>query len=72
MRTFGLRVNERLDELGMTKEEFRRETGIAPSTVNSWTSGERGPTGYNVKACAEALHVSSDWLLGLSREKGAA
>lgn len=63
---FGARILERLDQLGMTDQQFCNMTGLAPGTLNYWKNGQRGPYAVNVVNVARTLDVSCDWLLGVS------
>ena len=67
----GKRVYNRRLELGLSKRELSRQTGIARQTL--WRL-EQGRTvhlyAYTVKALAVALRISSDALFGIEDPYG--
>ena len=68
MKHFGVRILKRLDEIGMTQEQFLKETGLSNYALWSWVKGDRWPNAYNVVLVAQALDRSTDWLLGVSNK----
>lgn len=67
------RVNNRLIELKMTREELAQKAGVAKSTITAMLqSGKNGytdPRASSIINIAKALHVSTDYLLGLTAVK---
>lgn len=65
---FRTRLAEAMDQTGTSRAALARATGVDRSTVTQLLSeaDARMPGGHLVAACAEALSVSTDWLLGLS------
>ena len=65
---FRTRLSEALDASGMSQSALARATGADRSTISQALTdgGARLPSAHVIGACASALGVSSDWLLGLS------
>lgn len=62
------RLTEAMGEAGLSRAALSRATGVDRSTITQLLAAgdTRMPGAHLVAACAEALEVSSDWLLGLS------
>ncbi len=64
---------ERIKELRLQREwsqaELARRLNVTRSSVNAWEMGISAPTTQYVVELAGLFHVSSDYLLGISREK---
>lgn len=60
------RITEILKERGMTQLQLAQESGISASSISEWTGGSirREPKAMGLKAVADALGVSTDYLLG--------
>lgn len=64
------RINSLLDERGMTKLELAAKSGNSPASISDWTGSkkkgrhQREPKITGFKAVADALEVSTDYLLG--------
>lgn len=67
---FRKRLQESMQERGLNQSALSRETGIDRSTLSQLLADEnlRMPRADTVAAIAQALQVSSDWLLGLSQD----
>ena len=65
---FRSRLGQAIAEKGITQSALARSVGIDRSTLSQALSdtGARLPNAHVVSACAGALGVSCDWLLGLS------
>ena len=65
---FRERLRKAMSQRGQTQSGLARATGVDRSTISQLLTndGPRLPNGHVVGACASALAVSSDWLLGLS------
>lgn len=65
---FRQRLSRALVESGSTQTALARQIGVDRSTLSQalGTDGPRLPGAHVVAACAEALGVSTDWLLSLS------
>ena len=67
---FRKRLQESMRERGVNQSALSRETGVDRSTLSQLLAEEnlRMPRADTVAAIAQALQVSSDWLLGLSQD----
>ena len=67
-RLFRDRLTQALAASPLNQSSLARATGVDRSTLSQILSddGARMPGGQLVAECAAALHVSADWLLGLS------
>lgn len=65
---FRSRLSQALTQSGLTQSALARAIGADRSTLSQALTGDgaRLPGAHVVGACAEALGVSADWLLGLS------
>ncbi len=65
---FRLRLKQAIDLAHSNQSALARAAGVDRSTISQLLSGDgaRLPNAHLVGACAAALGVSSDWLLGLS------
>lgn len=62
--SFGVRVKERLVQLGKTAAWLSTETGIGQPAISRYLKGERQPMAAQAKAIASALGVSVEDLVG--------
>ncbi len=67
---FRQRLIESMHERGLNQSQLSRESGVDRSTLSQLLAEEnlRMPRADTVAAIAQALQVSSDWLLGLSQD----
>lgn len=67
-RVFRQRLSDRLTQTGTSKSELARQADVDRSTVVQLLNNDepRLPNAHVAAGFAEALHVSADWLLGLS------
>ncbi len=72
--TFRERLLQALDEAGMNRSQLARRVGIDRSTLSQILGREGGrlPRADTAAAMASELHVSLDWLMGLSQQPSAA
>lgn len=65
---FRQRLLGRMDNIGMSRSELARQCQVDRSTIAQLLNTEdvRLPNAHLAAECAEALRVSSDWLLGLT------
>ncbi|SIO55851.1 Transcriptional regulator, contains XRE-family HTH domain [Rhodovulum sp. ES.010] len=65
---FRARLAEAMDRTGQSQSALARAAGVDRSTVSQilTDAGARLPNAHVAAACAQALGVSADWLLGLS------
>ena len=55
---------------GLSPRELAIKINAAPTTINAYERGARAPDIYALRRIALALHVSTDYLLGLSARLG--
>lgn len=61
--TFGDKLRDLLDERNIKQKEFAQLLHISPSTLNSYITDSRMPDHKLIKAIAESLDVTTDYLL---------
>jgi len=66
MNEFAKRLKFIRKQLGITRKELGKITGIDPSLISRYERGERTPTIDNLSIIAKALNISADYLLGLT------
>ena len=71
MSTLGDRVKEARLERGLTQDELGKKAGYSSgrSAINKIEVGKAYPSQKYIKALADALDVSADWLLGSEEEQ---
>lgn len=57
------RIEIRLKELGKTKGEFYKESGISSASYSQWNTGDFSPSKRKLKAASDCLGVSIEYLL---------
>lgn len=67
--TFPTRLNELMQERGISQEKLARALGVKRQTVSLYKTGQSSPNAEQLKKIAEFFNVSSDWLLGISNVK---
>ena len=65
MKIFGERVKQTLKELGITQKQFAKSLNIQASTLCEWLNDHNEPPMQSICDIANALEVSTDYLLGL-------
>lgn len=72
MQKTSIRLPERLTELrdGKTQSALAREIGVIQQTYARWELGDRQPKLQDLAALAAHFGVTTDWLLGLTDERG--
>lgn len=63
------RIEIRLSEIGMTKAEFYKKSGISSASLSQWRTGKYKPSEKNLAKAAEVLGVSYSYLLNGVEEK---
>lgn len=56
------RIELRIAELGMTKADFYKQSGISSASYSQWNTGKYNPTDSKLKKAAEVLDVSFQYL----------
>lgn len=59
----GARIKAARAAAGITQRDLARAVGVGRRAVQAWEAGEYGITWPNLRAIAEKLDVSEDWLL---------
>lgn len=67
-----MRLREALEKSGIQQKELAARMRVSPSTVSQWVSGKREPDNDTIVGIADALGVSTDYLLGAKSKKAAA
>ena len=66
------RIEIRMAELGMSKEEFYEKSSISSASFSQWNTGVHKPTKKKLGQAAAVLNVSLEYLLtGEQKEKPA-
>ena len=65
METLGGRIEKAMKEAGMQQRQLARRIGITDSAMSRYISDERKPQPDVIANIATALHVTSDYLLGI-------
>jgi transcriptional regulator with XRE-family HTH domain len=63
---FGDRLRATRELRGLSQTDLAKRTGLQPSAVSHFETGNRAPSFDNLKRLADALSVSIDYLLGRS------
>lgn len=63
MQTISDRINQRMNELGISQADIKRATGAGKATISSWVKGDTNPSGSYASKLASCLKCTSDWLL---------
>lgn len=60
----GKRIQELLDQKGITRKEFSKLTGLTEAAISRYINGQREPKAITLSVIANSLDVSLDELLG--------
>lgn len=63
------RIEIRLKEMGKSKSEFYKETGISSATFSQWNTGQFGPSKRKLYAISEYTGISIAELLGKEQKE---
>lgn len=63
-RVFRERLKKAREEKKLSQAELAEKAGLQPSAISHFETGGRSPSFDNLKRLADALKVSTDWLLG--------
>lgn len=63
---FGERLNHAIMLSGLSLSEIERRSGVSHGNISHYCAEVMLPSAYNLYELSRVLHVSSDWLLGLS------
>jgi transcriptional regulator with XRE-family HTH domain len=65
-KLIGERIKGRRITLSIAQKELATQVGVSASAINQFEKGEKVPSASTLIKLAEALDVSSDYLLGVS------
>lgn len=65
-KQIGTRINAALASANMKQKELAKAIGVTDNTISYFVSGSRVPNTEQIIEIAAALHVSTDYLLGLT------
>jgi transcriptional regulator with XRE-family HTH domain len=57
------RIEIRLAEIGMTKQEFYEKSGISSGSFSQWNTGKHAPSIKKVQRASSAIGVTTEYLL---------
>ena len=63
-QTIGQRIRLALEINHMRQSDLSKKTGISPSAINQYISGNFEPKQNNIYLLAKALNVNEAWLMG--------
>lgn len=63
---FAMRLNEFINETGLSKRKFAEKVGVSAMSVSDWTTGKIQPNAESIYLICKAFKISADYLLGLS------
>lgn len=69
MDLFIKRVKDELWDRRMDQKDLAAKTGITTATISRYLAGKMKPSAENLVSIAEALGVTTDYLLGRTNEK---
>lgn len=64
-KLIGGRIKDRRITLNITQKDLATQVGVSGSAINQFEKGEKVPAAGTLIKLAEALDVSSDYLLGV-------
>lgn len=65
----GKRIKKQRMEINYSQEQLAASTNCSYRCIQKWESGKTMPRAQMLCNLAKALHVSSDWLLGISKDR---
>ncbi len=68
---FKARLRESRERRRMSQTELANASGFQPSAVSHFETGKRAPSFENLRRLADALEVTTDYLLGRVQDPGA-
>ena len=57
------------EDIGFSQAELARKLDVTRSSVNAWEMGLSTPTTHYVVELSKIFHVSTDYILGLEKER---
>lgn len=68
-QNLGGRIADLLKQSGLTQRELADKVGVTEVSMSRYISGDRTPKGPVIANIANALHTTSDYLLGAEETK---
>lgn len=68
-QTMGDRIKLALEMRNMKQKELAKRVGMTEVTISRYVTGDREPKADAIIAICNALCVSADWLLGMTRKE---
>ena len=65
----GTRIKSLRLQSGLTQEKVAKQIGVTNSVISYYERQERAPSPEMLKRFSAVFHVTSDYLLGIEREK---
>lgn len=69
--SFTERLRNARNNRGLSQAELAQRAGLEPSAVSHFEAGRRQPSFHNLRKLADALGVTTDYLLGRDLDLGA-
>lgn len=57
------RINQKMQELGLTQADLLRGTGAGRATISGWVNGTNKPSAKHIGSLARTLKVTEGWIL---------
>lgn len=67
MDLFVKRLNDLIEDGGISRKQLAEQIGVSPRQITRWTSGEAEPGAMKIKAICEVYGVSADYILDLPK-----
>lgn len=65
---FSERLKAARERRGLSQSELASRSGLQPSAISHFETGNRSPSFENLKKLSDALNVTTDYLLGRSEQ----
>lgn len=66
---FGNRLKQLRVQSGLTQEQLAKQVGVSKSVISFYELRERSPSPEILIKFSSVFHVTTDYLLGISKEK---
>lgn len=63
MNSVPFRIKQRREAIGMTQVSLAHAVGVAPMTISKWERDRMEPGASNLRALADVLGCTLDWLI---------
>lgn len=68
MYDFSTKLKELREERGLSQAQLAKETGLSQSAIAHWEKGIRVPNSIAIITLAYYFDVSTDYILGVSKD----